>query len=513
MAERWDAVVLGAGVAGLVAAHDLARDGVRVLVLDAADRPGGTVAGASVGIGGGRTVAVDVGAESFATRTPAVGDLARELGLAVVEPDPRGAWAYAGAGTEDDPARARPLPRTATLGIPTTPWAADVRRVLGLGGALRAWWDLGMARTPVPDSLAAWVTQRLGPTALERLVAPVAGGIHSADPATLDPRAVAPQLVAAYEKTGSLLRAASMLADAPGRGNTKPGSAVAGIDGGMHRLVASLADAVRSAGGEVRLGVRVVGLERHHHDGGLWHVSGSASDGARATAAEAQRVVVALPRTPAIALVTPLLPPDLSEAGEGRASGASDNPGDGGDVSEPGESRGSPGSDRSEKGGSDVRLITLVLRAPALDDAPRGTGVLVAPGADVRAKGLTHASAKWPWLRALLPDGVHVVRLSYGRAGDPEPTLPPTVEEAVADASRLLGVPLDPSQVLDHLDTHWPDALAPARPADRSLADDAAHRLPGLTVVGSWVAGTGLAAVVGQARDAVTALAPQSTAD
>ncbi|GAA4846839.1 protoporphyrinogen oxidase [Luteimicrobium xylanilyticum] len=479
MAERWDAVVLGAGVGGLVAAFDLSRGGARVLVLDAADRPGGTVAGTTVMVGDGRTVAVDVGAESFATRTPVVGDLARELGLTVVDPDLRGAWAYAGAGTDDDPARALPLPRTATLGIPTTPWAPDVRRVLGIAGAVRAWWDLGMARTPVPDSLAAWVTQRLGPTVLERLVAPVAGGIHSADPATLDPRAVAPQLVAAYEKTGSLLRAASTLADAPGRGNTKPGSAVAGIDGGMHRLVEALADTVSSAGGEVRLGVRVDGLERVEDGDGGWRVTGTA--GAGTVAAEAPRVVVALPRTPALALLAPLLGPELPE---------------------PGEAPGSRGSDTS-RGGSDVRLITLVLRAPVLDVAPRGTGVLVAPGADVRAKGLTHASAKWSWLRSQLPDGVHVVRLSYGRAGDPEPTVPPTVEEAVADAARLLGVPLDPSQVLDHLDTHWPDALAPARPADRATADDAAHRLPGLAVVGAWVAGTGLAAVVGQARAAV----------
>jgi len=487
--ERWDAVVLGAGVAGLVAAHDLALGGRRVLVLDAADRPGGTVAGAPVGVGDGRTVAVDVGAESFATRTPAVGDLVRELGLTVVEPDPRGAWAYAGAGTEDDPARGLPLPRTATLGIPTTPWAADVRRVLGLSGAARAWWDLGLPRTPVPDSLAAWVTERLGATVLERLVAPVAGGIHSADPATLDPRAVAPQLVAAYEQTGSLLRAASLLADAPGRGNAKPGSAVAGIDGGMHRLVEALVASVGAAGGEVRLGVRVDALERHRHDGGLWHVEGTAhveGAGAGRTVAEVPRLVVALPRTPALALLTPLLP-ELSERGTGIPV---------------------PRSDNSGNGGSDVRLITLVLHAPALDAAPRGTGVLVAPGADVRAKGLTHASAKWPWLRAQLPDGVHVVRLSYGRAGDPEPTVPPTVEEAVADASRLLGVPLDPSQVVDHLDTHWPDALAPARPADRTTADDAAHRLPGVAVVGAWVAGTGLAAVVEQAQAAVTGGAP-----
>ena len=503
MAERWDAIVLGAGVAGLVAAHDLARGGARVLVLDAADRPGGTVDGATVSVGDDRTVAVDVGAESFATRTPAVGDLVRELGLTVVEPDPRGAWAYAGAGTEDDPARALPLPRTATLGIPTTPWAADVRRVLGLGGAVRAWWDLGLPRTPVPDSLAAWVTQRLGATVLERLVAPVAGGIHSADPATLDPRAVAPQLVAAYEQTGSLLRAASMLADAPGRGNTKPGSAVAGIDGGMHRLVEALVASVTDADGEVRFGVRVDGLERHAHDGGLWHVAVTPADGSGPTGVEAPRLVVALPRTPALALLLPLFL-ELSEPHGSGVQPASDTSGDVRELSEAHRSGVQPASDTA-RGGSDVRLITLVLRAPALDAAPRGTGVLVAPGADVRAKGLTHASAKWSWLRSRLPDGVHVVRLSYGRAGDPEPTVPPTVEEAVADASRLLGVPLDASQVLDHLDTHWPDALAPARPADRTKADDAARRLPGVAVVGAWVAGTGLAAVVEQARAAVSA--------
>ena len=51
--------------------------------------------------------------------------------------------------------------------------------------------------------------------------------------------------------------------------------------------------------------------------------------------------------------------------------------------------------------------------------------MLVAPGSTpgaVRAKALTHATAKWPWLARRVRDaagpGWHVVRLSYGRIGD-----------------------------------------------------------------------------------------------
>lgn len=497
----WDAVVVGGGVAGLTAAYELVRRGARVLVLEASDALGGTVAGTTLrvpargGAAAAAEVSLDVGAESFATRTPAVGELVRELGLDVEQPSGLGAWVYA-PGTGPDPDRAdvaRPIPRTGTLGVPANPWAADVRQVLGFGGALRAWWDLGKARTPLPASLGQWVRERLGDAALERLVAPVAGGVHSADPETLDPRAVAPALVAAYEETGSLLRAAGRLA------NTRPGSAVAGVVGGMHRIVDALADAVRGphapleptgpAGfGEIRTGARVVGLENPRLRGdaeadGLWRVTVANGSGTEAgggaeagtTTVSAPLVVLAVPRSAAVPLLT---------TAAGDASGGDE----------------AAGLAPETIGGSDVQLMTLVLDAPALDAAPRGTGVLIAPGAAVRAKGLTHSSVKWPSVRAALPAGVHAVRLSYGRAGDPEPTAVPTVEEAVADASRILGVSLTTDQVLAHATTHWPDALVPARPEDRAPLAALLTRLPGLAVTGGWVAGTGLAAVVGHAR-------------
>ncbi|WP_374947528.1 FAD-dependent oxidoreductase, partial [Agreia sp.] len=59
----FDVVVIGAGVAGLVAARECARKGLRVIVLDAAETPGGFVATHEVD-----GIRLDSGAESFATR-------------------------------------------------------------------------------------------------------------------------------------------------------------------------------------------------------------------------------------------------------------------------------------------------------------------------------------------------------------------------------------------------------------------------------------------------------------
>ena len=133
--------------------------------------------------------------------------------------------------------------------------------------------------------------------------------------------------------------------------------------------------------------------------------------------------------------------------------------------------------------GRAVVLATLVLDAPELDAAPRGSGVLVADGAPgVHARALTHSTAKWPWL-AERAAGRHVVRLSYdvsAAAGEP------AALEAVAlqDASALLGVALPDSSVRGFARVQW------IRPA----ASTEAH-------VGETVAGSGLAGIVRQAEE------------
>jgi oxygen-dependent protoporphyrinogen oxidase len=153
--------------------------------------------------------------------------------------------------------------------------------------------------------------------------------------------------------------------------------------------------------------------------------------------------------------------------------------------------------------GAEVTLVTLVLDAPALDAAPRGTGVLVAREAtDVTAKALTHATAKWAWLAQAAGPGRHVVRLSYGRAGD---DARPDVDTALRDAAVLLGVPLSPAQLEGHAVVRWTQALPrPSAEHARVVADvrAAVDPLAGIAVCGAWVAGNGLASVVPDARAA-----------
>ena len=111
--EPVDVIVVGAGIAGLTAARDLAIGGLSVLLVERSGHIGGKVSAHSVA-----GVELDAGAESFATRGDTVAALVRELGLAdqLASPNPAGAWLYS------SPDAAHPLPRTGILGIPGTPW-------------------------------------------------------------------------------------------------------------------------------------------------------------------------------------------------------------------------------------------------------------------------------------------------------------------------------------------------------------------------------------------------------
>ena len=420
----WDAVVVGGGVAGLVAARDLARAGRSTLVLEEHDTFGGAVAGHTVA-----GLRLDAGAESYATRGGTVAALLGELGLAdrIREPEPHGAWVHLPHGDG-------PLPRTGLLGIPAEPWAA--RRTLGLVGTARASLDLVLPPTRA-TSLGDLVRRRMGARVLDRLVRPVVGGVHAADPDDLAVDAVAPGLPDALRRErGSLARAVRSL-----RASAPAGSAVQGLEGGMQVLVDALVADIEAHGGSVRTGVPVRSLDDEVTD----------------------RWVLSAPS--AVELL--------------------------------GLSVGRPDP------GAQVTLVTLVLDAPALDAAPRGTGVLVAREAtDVAAKALTHATAKWAWLAQVAGPGRHVVRLSYGRAGE---DVQPDVGQALRDASVLLGTPLSAEQVEGHAVVRWTQALPrPSAAHARVVADvrAAVEALPGVAVCGAWVAGNGLASVVPDARAA-----------
>ena len=410
MADKHDFLIVGGGIGGLVLARRLVLGGKRVLLAEATDRLGGTVSRHTVG-----GIDLDAGAESFATRGGTVVALAEalQLGDEIVEPNPEGAWLQPASGP------AFRLPENSLLGIPGSPMASDVTAIIGTRAALRAY-----AETLIPsfvgakaETLGELVRRRMGSAVLEELVRPIARGVHSADADELPLDQVAPGLRSAVARTGSLARAVLDLRATSARA----GSAVAGIRGGVYRLVDRLAFDLERFGVDVRLRVTATDVR---------------TDSIRLDGrAESGRVIVAAPGV-------------LGESGPGTR----------------------------------VVLATLVVDQPLLDAAPRGTGVLVAPGAvGIAAKALTHSTAKWEWL-AERTGGKHVLRLSY--ESDDENL----VDLATADAEALLGVPIPRSAVLDFARVSW------YRPARVTTTPD------GIPMAGESIAGTGLANVVARSE-------------
>lgn len=171
-------IIIGGGIAGLVAALECARIGVRVTVLEAADRLGGCIRAQKLA-----GVNVDTGAESFASRGGTVRTLIERLGLVdkLVQPNSAGAWLL----FDND---AKPLPKAGILGIPSNPLADDVRAIIGWRGATRAYLDRVKPVLTIgkEHDLGALVEKRMGKAVLDNLVAPVTNGVYSAEPAQLD---------------------------------------------------------------------------------------------------------------------------------------------------------------------------------------------------------------------------------------------------------------------------------------------------------------------------------------
>ncbi|MFF1635441.1 protoporphyrinogen/coproporphyrinogen oxidase [Leifsonia sp. NPDC058248] len=474
-------VVIGGGMAGLVAARDCARPGFEVTLLEASDRAGGSVA--SLEVGG---ITVDAGAESFATRGGHVSALIEELGLAgdIVQPNPAGAWVRYGTHTV-------PLPKAGLLGIPSSPLASDVVRAIGWGGAWRAYLDriIPVLKIGQEHSLGVLVRKRMGAKVLDRLVAPIATGVYSAQPDDLDIDVVAPGLNSALTRLGSLSGAVGEL-----RSTAKAGSAVGGILGGMWRLPAAVVADFEARGGVLRTGAAVTGLEPYAPpepgETAEGPDAGEAPESARWTVrladgevVHADAVILAAPASVALAL--------LGGASESLATlAALDWP-----------------------PASSVELTTLVLTDDRLAAAPRGTGVLVADAeqSDVTAKAMTHSTAKWSWLAESVGAGTHVVRLSYGRAGRPSETS--GLDDAglralaLADAAALLDIPLQESDLAGFARTRWTNALPYAALGEGGRirgVREAVDSVDGLEVTGSWLTGTGLASVIPDAREAAT---------
>ena len=210
-------VVVGAGIAGLTAAHLLTERGDEVTVLEATDVVGGKIRRAEVG-----GALVDVGAEAMLNRRPEGVELARSVGLDPVHPTAATSKIWTRGAL-------RPLPRS-LMGVPLD---LDELRASGV---------LSDGASPAPRqerdtdvdgdvSVGDLVAGRLGDEVVDRLVEPLLGGVYAGHARRLSARATVPQLMT-LASLGRLSDATLPVSDAP---------VFAGLAGGMGQLLEALA--------------------------------------------------------------------------------------------------------------------------------------------------------------------------------------------------------------------------------------------------------------------------------
>jgi protoporphyrinogen/coproporphyrinogen III oxidase len=460
--RRVDIAVVGGGISGLAAAWAGMQQGADVVVLEAAGAPGGKLRTSPVA-----GIEIDEGADAFLARVPEAVRLCRELGLAddLVSPATGTAYVWIDGAL-------RRLPTEQLLGVPTDLDAVAASGILTAAGVERVRADLTAPNdAPTGDeAIGGLVRRRLGDEVLDRLVAPLLGGIWAGDCDLLSLRVAAANLAEARDRDPSLIRgAAALRAEAIERGVADSPVFLA-PGGGVARLVDALAERL---GERLRCGAPVSGLEP---DGAGWRVATGDGDRPgphRHPPVLADRVVLATPAYVTARLLAGLVPEVAAFLS---------------------------GIDYAS-----VVLTVLVVPREGIDHPLDGSGFLVPQSSGRLLTACSWMTSKWAHL-SVDPSTV-ILRPSAGRAGD-ERALAATDEELVAaladDLRDTMGLHARPTAVRV---TRWERSFPQPRPghldavarAERALAE----RAPGLTMAGAWELGVGIPACIRAADRAV----------
>ncbi len=186
-----DAIIIGAGISGLTAAHKLSRAGKDVVVLEEASRAGGKIVTERE-----EGYLLESGPNSLRIENQETIDLIRDAGL------------------EERILEASPLSKTRFVlkngrwvQLPRGPLDATITPLLSPMGKLRILGDLFVPKTKLEDEpTASFVRRRLGKEILDYGADPFITGIYAGDPEKLSMRYAFGSMWRAEQQDGSLIR-------------------------------------------------------------------------------------------------------------------------------------------------------------------------------------------------------------------------------------------------------------------------------------------------------------------
>lgn len=249
--NRTEVVVIGAGLAGLFAAIELAQRDVDVVVVEAADTPGGVA----------KTIAdsgylLDAAVGSFSLPHPYLTPMLSRLAVEIVP-------------ARDCASRRWIAHRQRLRSLPRTPGQFVRSTVVGPASKLRAACEplLGRDSSSKDESLAEFLCRRFGRKSGSTVAWLAASGIFAGDPNLLSAGAAFPELYGLEQDTGSVVRA--MVSSKRRRSVDVPAPQLHAPTGGMAAIVGACADIL---GERLFLGTKVASVER---SGATWKVATS----------------------------------------------------------------------------------------------------------------------------------------------------------------------------------------------------------------------------------------------
>lgn len=454
MSAHSSALVVGAGISGLVCAYALRKAGIDAQIVEASDRPGGVIRSERRD-----EYLLELGPQSFAG-TRSLRQLCRELGI------------------ENELLEAPgEAPRFVLIGgalreVPLSPSAFFASSLFSVGTKWRILRDVfGVSHPPKQDeSIAAFVRRKFSAELLEKLAGPFVSGIYAGDPEQLSLRGAFPQLHEAEKSAGSVVR--EMIWSAKTRDAPRERPSLLTFKEGNETLTRALA---ANLGDALRCSAEVIAIQRRTK-GSVEGYEVCLSAAGRDETLEVDHLIVATPTNAAAEL--------LRQVGAGFESALQ------GITYAP------------------VAVISLGYRKTAVGNALDGFGFLVPRSAGLEILGSVWNSSLFP-NRA--PDGHALLTSFVGGTTNPQ-AVTRSKEELSALVHREIAPLLDIKEVPVFSSVNVYQRAIPQYTlghTDRLAALSALRtKYPGLWLTGNYLRGPAIGACVEQALAVVDLMLP-----
>jgi protoporphyrinogen/coproporphyrinogen III oxidase len=450
--------VVGGGIAGLAAARRLESlvPDAEVVLVERESRLGGKILTERVD-----GFVVEAAPDSFLSRKERGVGLCEELGLAdeLVGRRPENDRSFVRKGDE-----LHPLPAGLTGVVPTDLDALAESPLLSDAGKARLAKEVDLPPAPpgADESIASFVSRRLGREAYDALVEPLMTGIYGGDGDLLSLEATFPNLRALELEHGSLVRGLRAQGDASGRY-----APFVSLRGGMELLSSALVGSLERT--TLLTGRSALTVRRR---------SGGYAVELGRDVVDADGIVIAVPAFAAA---------ELLEHVQGELAAA-----------------------HAEIPYASSAVVTLGYPRTRVPHALDGYGYLVPRSEDSDVLACTWTSSKW---EARAPESHVLIRVYAGRFGGRDVT--EDDDDALVGLAReevnLLGLRADPALTRVHRWPHGMPQYVLGHPQRLEGIDAALADLPGLALAGAAYRGVGIPDCIRSGEEAAHAVSRSLT--